>query len=174
MPLARLSIKSYTLTPRIHPRSVSRSASVVAGKTTSLQKGMADCKWAGTKSAVAHIRAGCGVRWSWRRVSWSSGSTVELRVCGWLKCYRLHVVYGRRLCVVPARLKNDLLPARPVYSVRARYLSGGLGNRSRREYTVGVYTMYRCTYRLVRTTTLIVLSSRLGILTYVHKPKGGL
>ena len=86
VPCTRLSIKSYnTLIPRIHPRSVSRSASVVAGKTTSLQKGMADCSWAGTKSAVARIRAGCGVRGSWGRVSWSSGSTVELRVCGSLK-----------------------------------------------------------------------------------------
>ena len=39
VPYARLSTISYTLTPRIHPRSVSRSASVVAGKITSLQKG---------------------------------------------------------------------------------------------------------------------------------------
>ena len=85
VPCARLSTKSYTLTPRIHPRSVSRSASVVAGKITCLQKGMADCKGAGTKLAVTHIRAGCGVRGSWSRVSWSSGSTVELRVCGSLK-----------------------------------------------------------------------------------------
>ena len=63
-----------------------------------------------------------------------------------LKCYRSHVVYERHLCVVPVRLKNDLLHARPVYSVRARHLSGGFGNRSRREYTVGVCMMYRCTY----------------------------
>ena len=137
-PCARLSIKSYTLTPRIHPRSVSQSASAVAGKITSLQKGMTECKWAGTKSAVAHIQAGCGVRESWSRVSWSSGSTVELRFCGSVKmlpftcCVRTPSVRRARSS------KNDLLPARPVYSVRARHLSGGLGNRSRREYTVGV------------------------------------
>ena len=90
-----------------------------------------------------------------------------------LKYYRSHVVYERRLCVVPARLKNDLLHARPVYSVRARYLSGGFGNRSRREYTVGVCMMYRCTYCIVRTAALVVLSPHIGILKYVNKPKVG-
>ena len=90
-----------------------------------------------------------------------------------LKCYRSHVVYERRLCVVPARLKHDLLHARPVYSVRARNLSGVFGNRSRREYTVGVCMMYRCTYCIVHTATLVVLSSRIGILKYVNKPKVG-
>ena len=89
------------------------------------------------------------------------------------KCYRSHVVYERRLCVVPARLKNDLLQARPVYGVRARHLLGGFGSRSRREYTVGVCMMYMCTYCIVRTTTLVVLSSRIGILKYVNKPKVG-
>ena len=31
--------------------------------------------------------------------------------------------------------------------------------------------MYRCTYCIVRTTTLVVLSSRIGILKYVNKLK---
>ena len=90
-----------------------------------------------------------------------------------LKCYRSHDVYERRLCGVPARLKNDLIQARPVYGVRARHLSGGFGNRSRREYTVGVCMMYRCTCCIVRTTTLVVLSSRIGVPKYVNKPKVG-
>ena len=33
--------------------------------------------------------------------------------------------------------------------------------------------MYRCTYCIVRTTTLVVLSSRIGILKYGNKPKVG-
>ena len=33
--------------------------------------------------------------------------------------------------------------------------------------------MYRCTYCIVRTATLVVLSSRIGILEYVNKPKVG-
>ena len=89
------------------------------------------------------------------------------------KYYRSHVVYERRLCVVPARLKSDLLHARPVYGVKARHFRGGFGNRSRRDYTVGVCMMYRCTYCILCTATLVVLSSRTGILKYVNKPKVG-
>ena len=102
MPCARLSTKSCTLTPLTHPKSVSRSASIVAGKITSLQKGIADCKWAGTKSTVAHIRAVRDVRGLWSGMSWSSGSTVELRVCGSLKklpftcCVRTPFVHRAR------------------------------------------------------------------------------
>ena len=33
--------------------------------------------------------------------------------------------------------------------------------------------MYRCTYCIVRTATLVVLSSHIGILKYVNKPKVG-
>ena len=90
-----------------------------------------------------------------------------------LKCYRSHVVYERRLCVVPARPRNDLLHARLVYGVKARHFPGGFGNRSRRDDTVGVCMMYRCTYCIVCTATLAVLSSRIGILKYVNKPKVG-
>ena len=97
----------------------------------------------------------------------SSASVVRL------KCYRSHVVYEHRLCVVPARLKSDLLHARPVYGVKARHFPGGFGNRSRRDYTVGVCMMYRCTYCIVCTATLVVFSSRIGILKYVNKPKVG-
>ena len=86
----------------------------------------------------------------------SSASVVRL------KCYRSHVVYERRLCVVPARLKSDLLHARPVCGVEARHFPGGFGNRSRRGYTVGVCMTYKCTYCIVRTATLVVLSSRTG------------
>ena len=96
----------------------------------------------------------------------SSASVVRL------KGYRSHV-YGRRLCVVPARLKSDLLHARPVYGVKARHFPGVFGNRSRRDYTVGVCMTYRCTYCIVCTATLVVLSSRIGILKYVNKPKVG-
>ena len=90
-----------------------------------------------------------------------------------LKYYRSHVVYERRLCVVPARLKNDLLHARPVYGVKTRHFSGGFGNRSRRDYTVGACMMHRRTYCIECTETLVVLSSRIGILKYVNKPKVG-
>ena len=95
----------------------------------------------------------------------SSASVVRL------KCYRLHVVYERRLCVVPARLKSDLLHTRPVYGIKARHFPGGFGNRSRRDYMVGVCMMYRCTYCIVCTATLVVLYSLIGILKYVNKPK---
>ena len=97
----------------------------------------------------------------------SSASVVRL------KCYRSHVVYERRLCAVPARLKSDLLHARPVDSVKARHFSGGFGNRSRWDYTVGACMMHRRTYCIVCTATLAVLSSRIGILKYVYKPKVG-
>ena len=90
-----------------------------------------------------------------------------------LKCYRSHVVYERRLCGVPARLKSDLLHARPVYGVEARRFPGESGNRSRRDYTVVVCMTYRCTYCIVFTATLVVLSSRIGIPKYVNKPKEG-
>ena len=33
--------------------------------------------------------------------------------------------------------------------------------------------MYRCTYYIVRTATLVVLSSLIGIPKYVNKPKAG-
>ena len=33
--------------------------------------------------------------------------------------------------------------------------------------------MYRCNYCIVRTTTLVVLSFRIGILKYVNKPNVG-
>ena len=90
-----------------------------------------------------------------------------------LKCYRSHVVYERRLCAVPARLKSDLLHARLVYGVKARHFPGGFGNRSRRDYTVGACMIHRRTYCIVCTATLVVLSSRIGILKYVNKPKVG-
>ena len=98
----------------------------------------------------------------------SSASVVRL------KSYRSHVVYKRHLCVVPARLKNDLLHALPAYGVKTRHLSGGFGNRSsRRECTVGVCMMYKRTYCIVCTATLVVSSARTGILKYVNKPKVG-
>ena len=97
----------------------------------------------------------------------SSASVVRL------KCYRSHVVYERRLYAVPARLKSDLLHARPVYGVKARHFPDGFGNRSRRDYTVGVCMMHRRTYCIICTATLVVLSSRIGILKYVNKPKVG-
>ena len=98
----------------------------------------------------------------------SSASVVRL------KSYCSHVVYERRLCVVPARLKNDLLHDRPAYGVKTRHLSGGFGNRSSRwECTVGVCMMYERTYCIVCTATLVVSSARTGILKYVNKPKVG-
>ena len=97
----------------------------------------------------------------------SSASVVRL------KCYRLHVVYERRLRAVPARLKSDLLHACPVYGVKARHFPGGFGNRSRRDYTAGACMMHRRTYCIVCTAALVVLSSRIGILKYVNKPKVG-
>ena len=115
MPCARLSTKSYTLTPRIHPRSVSRLASVVAGKITSLQrKGWLTGNELGQSRRLptfelAAVYVGCGVGCPGlvgRRLT--SASVVRF------KFFRSHVVYERRLCVVPARLKNDLLYARPV------------------------------------------------------------
>ena len=90
-----------------------------------------------------------------------------------LKCYRSHVVYERRLCAVPARLKSDLLHARPVYGVKARHFQGGFGNRSRRDYTVGACMMHRRTYCIVCTATLVEVFSRIGILKYVNRPKVG-
>ena len=115
------------------------------------------------------MHVGCGVGCPGlvgRRLS--SASVVRL------KSYRSHVVYERRLCVVPARLKNDLLHARPVYGVKTRHLSGGFGNRSsRRERTVGVCMMYKRTYCILCTTTLVVSSARTGILKYVNKQKVG-
>ena len=109
-------------------------------------------------------RVGCPVLVG-RRLS--SASVVRL------KCYRSHVVYERRLCAVPARLKSDLLHARPVYGVKSRHFPGGFGNRSRWDYTVGACMMHRRTYYIVCTATLVVLSSRIGILKYVNKPKVG-
>ena len=90
-----------------------------------------------------------------------------------LKCYRSHLVYERRLCAVPARLKSDLLHARPVYGVKARHFPGGFGNRSRWDYTVSACMMHRRTYCIVCTATLVGLSSRIGILKYVNKSKVG-
>ena len=113
------TIDKIVLTPRIHPRSVFRLASVVAGKITSLQrKGwLTGNKLEQSRRLptfeLAAVYVGCGVGCPGlvgRRLS--SASVVRL------KCYRSHVVYERRLCVVPARLKNDLLHARPVYGVK--------------------------------------------------------
>ena len=106
-------------------------------------------------------------------MSWSSGSTVELRVCGSLKMLPFTCCVRTPFVRRAARLKNDLLHARPVYGVKARHFPGGFGNRSRRDYTVGACMMHRRTYCIVCTATLVVLSSRIGILIYVNKPKVG-